>query len=79
MESSNLEKVKSEISSECPELAIIWESKQTIDIGLDGIAFDTEKIQDAQAKMSSIENTGILIIRHRGGCSSRNNTACNVV
>ncbi len=58
----NLEKVKSKISSEYPELAIIWESKQTIDIGLEGIAFDTEKIQDAQAKMNNLEQAGMVQI-----------------
>jgi ABC-type antimicrobial peptide transport system permease subunit len=58
----NLEKVKSKISSEYPELTIIVEYKQTIDIGLEGIAFDTEKIQDAQAKMNNLEQAGMLQI-----------------
>lgn len=58
----NLEKVKNEISSQYPELAIIWESKQTIDIGLDGIAFDTQKIQDTQAKMNNLEQAGMVQI-----------------
>ncbi len=58
----NLEKVKSKISSEYPELAIIWESKQTIDIGLDGIAFDNAKIQEAQAKMNNLEQAGMVQI-----------------
>ncbi len=56
----NLEKVKSKISSEYPELAIILEYKQTIDIGLEGIASDTERIQDAQAKMNNLEQAGIV-------------------
>ncbi len=58
----NLEKVKSEISSEYPELALIWESKQMIDSNLDGIASDTERIQDAQAKMNNLEQAGMVQI-----------------
>ncbi|MBE3144574.1 MAG: FtsX-like permease family protein [Planctomycetes bacterium] len=58
----NLEKVKSKIISEYPELVIIVEYKQTIDIGLEGIASDTERIQDAQAKMNNLERTGMVQI-----------------
>ena len=58
----NLEKVKSKISSEYPELGIIVEFKQTIDIGLEGIASDTERIQDAQAKMNNLERAGMVQI-----------------
>jgi ABC-type antimicrobial peptide transport system permease subunit len=58
----NLEKVKSEISLEYPELALIWESKKMIDTNLDGIASDTARIQDAQAKMSNLEQAGMVQI-----------------
>jgi ABC-type lipoprotein release transport system permease subunit len=58
----NLEKVKSKISSEYPELAIIIEYKQTVDMNLEGIASDTARIQDAQAKMNNLEQAGMMQI-----------------